>query len=77
MSTEAVVHDQQQLTPDALLAASTARPGLRDFGDPAFREGLDLLLSDIRALDLEPACVQATAWRIGSPSTPALWPSRV
>ena len=65
MSTEAVVHDQQQLTPDALLAASTARTGLSDFGDPAFREGLDLLLSDIRTLDLEPACVQATAWRIG------------
>jgi len=65
MSSEAVLQDQPQLTLDALLAGSTARTGLSDFGDPAFREGLDLLLSDIRALDLEPACVQATAWRIG------------
>lgn len=53
------------LTPDAMLAASTARTGLDDFGDPAFREGLGLLLSDIRALDLAPAFVQASAWRIG------------
>lgn len=65
MSSEAVLQDQPQLTLDVLLAGSTARTGLSDFGDPAFREGLDLLLSDIRALDLEPACVQATAWRIG------------
>lgn len=54
-----------RLTPDALLAASTARTGLADFGNPAFREGLDLLLADIRALDLAPAFAQASAWRIG------------
>lgn len=53
------------LTPEALLAASTARTGLADFGDGAFREGLDLLLSDIRALDLQPGHAQASALRIG------------
>jgi hypothetical protein len=55
----------QILTPEVLLAASTARTGLSDFGDPAFREGLELLLSDIRALELDPAYAQASALRIG------------
>lgn len=53
------------LTPESLLAASTARTGLTDFGDGAFREGLDLLLSDIRALDLAPIHAEASALRIG------------
>lgn len=53
------------LTPEALLAASTDRTGLSDFGDPAFREGFDLLLRDLRALDLAPDCVAASAYRIG------------
>lgn len=53
------------LTSEALLAASTERTGVSDFGDPGFREGLVLLLSDIRALELDPACLQASAWRIG------------
>lgn len=59
------VRSDQILTPEAMLAASTARTGLSDFGDPAFREGLDLLLSDIRALDLAPVCIQTSAYRIG------------
>ena len=65
MSASDMVRDAVALTPEALLAASTARTGLTDFGDPGFREGLDLLLSDIRALDLDRDCVTATAWRIG------------
>jgi len=56
---------KSMLTPEAMLAASTTRTGLSDFGDPAFREGLDLLLSDIRALDLDSACQAASAGRIG------------
>ena len=58
-------NDSQLLTSEALLAASTTRTGLSDFGDPSFHQGLDLLLSDIRALDLAPPCVGASAWRIG------------
>lgn len=65
MSVEEVVRDDQLLTVEAMLAASTERTGLSDFGDPGFREGLQLLLADIRALELEPAFVQASAWRIG------------
>lgn len=57
--------DAPSLMPDALLAASSARTGLEDFGDPAFREGFDLLLEDIRALDLVPAFAAASAFRIG------------
>ena len=53
------------LAPEAMLAASAARTGLADFGDPGFREGFDLLLSDIRALDLPAPFAQATAGRIG------------
>jgi hypothetical protein len=53
------------LTSDSLLAASTARTGLSDFGDPAFREGLDLLLSDIRTLDLDRPHAEASAFRLG------------
>ena len=53
------------LAPEAMLAASAARTGLDDFGDPAFREGFDLLLSDIRALDLAPDSVAASAGQIG------------
>lgn len=55
----------QILMPETLLAASIARTGLDDFGDPAFREGFDLLLSDVRKLDLDPAHAQASALRIG------------
>lgn len=65
MSVGEVVRDDELLTIGAMLAASTARTGLSDFGDPGFREGLDLLLADIRALELDPACTQASAWRIG------------
>ena len=65
MSAQAMVQDKHPLTLDAMLAASVARTGLDDFGASSFREGLELLLSDIRALDLDSACIQATAWRIG------------
>lgn len=36
------------LQPDALLAAATERTGLDDFGDPAFRERLDVLCTALR-----------------------------
>jgi len=65
MSEQDFATGEERLTSEALLAASSARTGLSDFGDPSFREGLDLLLSDIRALGLDPACVAASAWRIG------------
>ena len=64
MSGQAMIGDHP-LELDAMLAASTARTGLSDFGDPSFREGLDLLLSDIRALALDAAFLRASAWRIG------------
>lgn len=53
------------LKPEAMLAASTARTGLSDFGGTAFREGLDLLLSDVRALELAPEFAASSALRIG------------
>jgi hypothetical protein len=59
------VTPEDVLTPGAMLAASAGRTGLGDFGDPAFREGLDLLLADIRALDLPPERVAASAGQIG------------
>jgi len=65
MSGAAVMDGAEILTPEAMLAASAARTGLADFGGEGFREGLDLLLADIRALDLDPACVAASAFRIG------------
>ena len=37
-----------QLTPEALLNAATERTGLADFGDPAFRERLELLCTALR-----------------------------
>lgn len=37
-----------ELTPDALLTAATERSGLDDFGDPAFRERLDVLCTALR-----------------------------
>lgn len=52
-------------TPAAMLAASTARTGLSDFGDPAFREGFDLLLGAVDDLDLAPEFAAASAFRIG------------
>jgi hypothetical protein len=54
------------LAPEALLAQAAARTGLDDFGDPGFREGLDLLLDDIRRLELEPAFQAATTAQIGA-----------
>ncbi|OMC48782.1 hypothetical protein A5742_21730 [Mycolicibacterium fortuitum] len=36
------------LTPEALLTAATERSGLEDFGDPAFRERLDVLCTALR-----------------------------
>jgi hypothetical protein len=39
-------------TPEAILQAAQRRTGLSDFGDPIFREGLDLLVNDVKALDL-------------------------
>lgn len=36
------------LAPDALLTAATERTGLDDFGDPAFRERLDVLCTALR-----------------------------
>ena len=65
MTMQEAVRRKDVLTPEAMLAASRARTGLSDFGDPGFREGLDLLLEDIRALDLDPVSVQTSAWRIG------------
>lgn len=65
MSEADIMTGADVLTPDAMLAASTARTGLSDFGDEGFREGLDLLLGDIRALDLAPDFVAASAFRIG------------
>ena len=53
------------LTSEALLAASSARTGLVDFGDAAFREGLDRLLADIRALGLTAEYAGRSAYRIG------------
>lgn len=53
------------LAPEAMLAAARARTGLDDFGDPAFREGFDLLLGDIRRLALSAAHQQASAAQIG------------
>jgi LPS sulfotransferase NodH len=35
------------LTPERLLAAASQRTGLRDFGDPWFRAGLDVLLASL------------------------------
>jgi len=49
-----------------MLAAAKARTGLSDFGDPAFREGFDLLLAEITALGLAPAQVAASGAQIGS-----------
>ncbi|MGV0737827.1 sulfotransferase [Mycobacterium syngnathidarum] len=37
------------LDPDALLTAAIERTGLRDFGDPAFRERLEVLCTALRA----------------------------
>jgi hypothetical protein len=37
-----------QLVPDALLAAATERTGLNDWGDPAFRERLEVLCTALR-----------------------------
>ena len=65
MSEAAAVGLQDTLTPEAMLAASTARTGLDDFGEPAFREGLDRLLREVRAMGLSAECVAASAWRIG------------
>lgn len=53
------------LTPSAMLTAAVARTGLDDFGDSGFREGLDLLLSDIARIDLSPGCAAASAAQIG------------
>lgn len=53
------------LAPEAMLAAARERTGLADFGDPAFREGLDLLLSDIGRLDLSADHAAASAAQIG------------
>jgi hypothetical protein len=38
-----------ELTPEALLQAAIDRSGLDDFGDPAFRERLDVLCDSLRA----------------------------
>lgn len=59
------MNGQPPLTPEAMLAASSARTGLDDFGDPSFRDGLDRLLADIRSLGLSDAHVTASAARIG------------
>ena len=53
------------LAPEALMAGARARTGLDDFGDPSFREGLDLLLADIEALGLPFEQAAASAARIG------------
>ncbi|CRZ14941.1 sulfotransferase family protein [Mycolicibacterium neworleansense] len=37
-----------ELSPEVLLAAATERSGLDDFGDPAFRERLDVLCTSLR-----------------------------
>jgi hypothetical protein len=40
------------LSAEALLAEARARAGLADFGDPIFREGLDVLLDDLARVEL-------------------------
>lgn len=39
-------------SPDELLTAAMAKTGLRDFGDDSFREGLTILLRDLRSARL-------------------------
>lgn len=56
---------ERELMPDAMLAASSERTGLRDFGDPAFRDGFDRLLADIRSLGLPDSLASMSAARIG------------
>lgn len=53
------------LAPEAMLAAARARTGLADFGDPAFRDGLDRLLAGIADLDLARPFAAASAAQIG------------
>ena len=40
------------LAADELLAEARERTGLADFGDPFFREGLDVLLADVARAEL-------------------------
>jgi hypothetical protein len=54
------------LAPPTMLAAACERTGLTDFGEASFREGFDILLSEIEQLDLAPEIVAATAQQIGS-----------
>src|SRR5205085_4309215 len=56
----------QALQPEVMLAAARARTGLEDFGDPGFREGLDRLTSDIRALALAPDYAAGSAGLLGA-----------
>ena len=53
------------LAPEAMLAAASGRTGLDDFGDPAFRQGFDVLLEDIARLGLSAEHQQASASQIG------------
>ncbi|KPF91826.1 sulfotransferase [Novosphingobium sp. AAP83] len=51
------------LNSEALLAAATEQAGLTNFGDPAFREGLDVLVA---ALNTEANLAEAAVGRVGA-----------
>lgn len=51
------------LNSDALLAAATEQTGLTDFGDPSFREGLDVL---VNALNTQANLTEAAVGRVAA-----------
>lgn len=51
------------LNSEALLAAATEQTGLSDFGDPSFREGLNIL---VNALNTEAGLTEAGSGRVGA-----------
>ncbi|MBC2667739.1 sulfotransferase family protein [Novosphingobium piscinae] len=57
------------IDPEALLAAAREQTGLSDFGDPSFREGLDVL---VRALNTEAGLSEAGAGRVAGSITATL-----
>jgi len=57
------------LNSDQLLAAATAQTGLSDFGDPSFREGLDVL---VKALNEEAWLAEPAIGRVAASLTATL-----
>lgn len=51
------------LDSQTLIAAASAQSGLSDFGDPSFREGLDILIA---ALNSEAKLTEAASGRVGA-----------